>query len=339
MDIALPTTAIKTTQDKRLAAAREWLHQQFPHNRPKMTALQNDASFRRYFRVSIGPDHWIMMDCPPQHEDLQRFIGLARALHRKKQQVPQIFTHSDELGFLLQTDFGDITLSRALRSENASYYYTVALNTLLELQQVKGVQVPRYTRELLEQECELYPDWYCTHELNHPLTASERKSFQQCCRLLIASAMEQPQVFVHRDYHSRNLMVLNNDHLGILDFQDAVIGPITYDVVSLLRDCYIAWPGTRARHWLDMYEERAVEIGLIHAKDRPKLQRWFDWMGVQRHLKAVGIFARLKHRDNKPTYLQDIPRVLSYLRKVCQHYPELHDLLPLISRKRRSCKR
>jgi hypothetical protein len=257
------------------------------------------------------------MDAPPEHEPSTAFIALARALKERDVCVPELIAIDEEQGFLLLTDFGDQLLADVLTHATVDEYYQQALHTLASLQAL-NIEVPIYTAELLLDECRRFDHWYLKKHLNNMLTEQQQQLIDTTYQQLVASATEQPYVFVHRDFHCRNIMVLDSGQLGIIDFQDAVRGPISYDLVSLLRDCYVDWPPEQVYRWVDRYSERIVV-------DRGQLRRWFDLMGVQRHLKAIGHFARLNHRDDKPHYLPYIPRVLNYVSSVCAHYPELEE--------------
>ncbi len=299
-----------------------------------------DASFRRYFRVWVGERSFIVMDAPPDKEDCRPFVQVAEVLRRLGVNVPRIHEMDLERGLLLLSDFGDRSYLRVLDAGNATALYGDALETLLRIQAggADDLHLPLYDAALLRQEMALFQDWYVERHLGIHWPPAARAAWQEACERLVVAALEQPRVWVHRDYHSRNLMVVPEYNPGVLDFQDAVMGPLSYDLVSLLRDCYIRWPQERLDEWLAHYHRRAREQGLLDgllAGRWPEitpalLRRWFDWMGVQRHLKAVGIFARLWHRDGKPGYLRDIPRTLSYLLDVTGRYRELAGLQRLL---------
>ncbi len=328
-----------TMSDLRQQQLLQWAEQtlQQPlHIHP----VSGDASFRRYFRVQGEHCRWIAMDAPPDKEDSRPFVAIARQLEAAQVHVPHIEALDLAHGFMLLEDFGDVSLLDALQADGesaAQQHYGDALRALLHMQcQVDGRQLPAYDRALLSREMTLFDDWLLGTHLRIELDASDREIIQQTAETLIANALEQPRVFVHRDYHSRNLMVIApgaeaKPSPGIIDFQDAVYGPLSYDLVSLLRDCYIAWPEAQVAQWVADYHREAQQHGLC---DCPlaTFQRWFDLMGVQRHLKAMGIFARLKHRDGKPGYLHDIPRTLAYVEAVCGKYTALHDFAALLQR-------
>ncbi len=292
----------------------------------------DDASFRRYFRIGFDGKTLIAMDAPPEKEDSAKFIRLAQVFQRAGAQVPDIIEADPSRGFLLLTDLGQTQYLKALTADNAQRLYGDALATLLSVQTTPLAEVralPAYDDALLTRELAIFDEWFVTRHLGIAWNDAQRRVWQQACAVLKHSALEQPRVLVHRDYHSRNLMVTERHNPGVLDFQDAVYGPITYDLASLLRDCYIAWPDVQVQHWLEQHRNHLLKRGLP-VNDATQFQRWFDLMGAQRHLKAIGIFARLQHRDGKPGYLQDIPRTLNYVLDVCSRYSELRGLETLL---------
>lgn len=281
--------------------------------------LAGDASFRRYFRVTAQQKSFIVMDVP-SGEDCRPFIAIANALRQLQLQTPVILEANLTQGFLLLTDFGDTTYLRGLNKDNANSLYQLALNKLTILQtcqQVEGYAIPPFTREWMWQEWRWHQEWFLDKLLGlPPISDNLEKEYA----LIVESAATQPQVFMHRDFHSANLMILPHD-VGILDFQDAFIGPITYDLASLLRDCYIDWPQENIKQWLsDYWQMMQKNYDVVEYQEFIK---WFDWMCVQRHLKALLTFARKKMRDQQSHYLQYIPRTLSYIVEVTKQYPEL----------------
>jgi len=271
------------------------------------------------------------MDAPPEKENCRPYVNIARSFRAIGLNVPEIIAEDLEQGFLLITDLGDRLYLSALNERTVGNLYRDALGALLVLQRdAKGSGLPPYDERLLRQEMDLFREWYLGRHLGVALTSGQHAVLDRSFDLLATAALAQPRVVVHRDYHSRNLMVTEIDNPGILDFQDAVVGPVTYDLVSLLRDCYIAWPRRQVESWVHEYFLTAGEAGVAVGDDAAKFLRWFDWMGVQRHLKAIGIFARLNHRDGKPNYLQDIPRVIDYVIDVAERHPELDDLHHLV---------
>ena len=319
--------------DARLIQLREWLPEVLGEPYRALAPASADASFRRYFRVHLDRGSRIVMDAPPDREDCRPFLHAARLLAERGLNVPRVLAADVTRGFLLLEDFGDLSYLDALNGDNAARLYGDAMDALLRLQRGGAPAVfPPYDEALLRGEMALFRDWYLVRHLGLAPEDERLADLEEIFARLAAAALAQPRVWVHRDYHSRNLMVVEGNNPGILDFQDAVVGPVTYDLVSLLRDCYVRWPGHRLDEWLAAYYRRASAAGLLGGAGEGEFRRWFDWMGVQRHLKAVGIFARLWHRDGKRRYLADIPRTLSYLRQVSGAYPELADLKRLLSR-------
>ncbi|MDF1527702.1 MAG: phosphotransferase [Sedimenticola sp.] len=317
---------------KRLELLKVWLTDTLGLGPVAIEAASDDASFRRYFRVLMdGEKSRIVMDAPPDREDCHPFVELAGQFGSLGLHVPEVYAADLEQGFILLEDLGSTHYLDVLESETADRLYGDALAALAVIQAVGPSEtLPRYDAELLVREMKLFNEWLLGTHLGLALDAPEQAMLDRCYELLIESALEQPQVCVHRDYHSRNLLVSPSPSPGILDFQDAVVGPVTYDLVSLLKDCYIAWPETQVREWAMGYYQLAVQSGILRQQDESHFLRWFDLMGVQRHLKASGIFARLKHRDAKPGYLGDIPRTLGYIVEVAERYPEISGLGELI---------
>ncbi|VAW76994.1 Phosphotransferase involved in threonylcarbamoyladenosine t(6)A37 formation in tRNA, partial [hydrothermal vent metagenome] len=289
-----------------------------------------DASFRRYFRVEQGSSSYILMDSPPDKEDCTPFVRVSHLLLGLGLHVPEVIAEDAEQGFLLLSDLGHHQYLGELNEQTVDRLYGDALGALATLQSCAAVDcdLPAYDRELLLFEMSLFRDWLLATHLDMSLDAIQQAALTDCFNMLADNALQQPAVCVHRDYHSRNLMVSNYHNPGILDYQDAVIGPMTYDLVSLLRDCYISWPRERVEDWAIGYFELAQQTGILRPEQANEQQflRWFDWMGVQRHLKAAGIFARLNHRDGKSSYLDDIPRTLGYIQEVSSRYSELEAL-------------
>jgi len=295
-----------------------------------------DASFRRYFRITKGDKTWILMDAPPDKEDIKPFIRVAQLLASVGDNVPVIFEQDLPQGFLLLSDLGDEQYLKHLTPDSVESMYGDALDALFNIQskaplQWKNQSLPSYDQAMLLREMELFREWYVLTHLHFKMSKKQHQMLDDVFELLADSALSQPQVFVHRDYHSRNLMLTPQNNPGIIDFQDAVVGAISYDLVSLLRDCYIAWPRQQVENWALQYLHRCMDAGLFARTSDQVLLRWFDFMGVQRHLKASGIFARLKHRDGKEGYIKDIPRTLDYIKDVATRYPELEPLQRLLS--------
>lgn len=311
--------------DSRFAELSVWLGRTLSEPFERIVPASGDASFRRYFRVYSGGRSLIAMDAPPPLEDVRPFAEVAQILLRAGVSAPCVHAVDAEQGFVLLEDLGDLRYLDELNPDTADALYRDAIAALVTYQRAVDIHScgrPRYDEALLGRELGLFREWFLAGLLGIPLEAEDNALLDGVTAALIHSALEQPLVFVHRDYHSRNLMLRLEGNPGILDFQDAVIGPLTYDLVSLLRDCYIRWPAERVDHWISHYLETARQRGLPIDCDEERFRRWFDLMGMQRHLKAIGIFSRLKLRDHKAGYLADIPRTLGYVREVCGRYPE-----------------
>lgn len=313
---------------QRFSALKNWLAGLSQLGPFTIAPASDDASFRRYFRVSTQDGRsFIAMDAPPDKEDLKPFLAVAEAFGHSGVHVPECLAQNLDQGFLLLSDLGNTQYLQVLGPETVERHYADALGALISIQAcVCGDGLPPYDRELLLREMMLFPDWLLEKQLGLELSPAEQALLEQAFEHLIANALEQPRVAVHRDYHSRNLMV-SRPSPGVLDFQDAVFGPVTYDLVSLLKDCYIAWPREQVKHWVQGYFELALQSGVLRPEHETTFLTWFDLMGVQRHLKAAGIFARLNLRDGKPGYLKDIPRTLTYILELESEYPQLGDLM------------
>lgn len=274
------------------------------------------------------------MDAPPEKEDCRPYVRVARAFRAIGLNVPEVIAQDLERGFLLITDLGERLYLDALSDTTVGRLYQDAMEALVRLQCATLAEIhwlPLYDSELLHREMELFREWYLQRHLGLKLSRIQHKVLDKTFEHLAIAALEQPRVAVHRDYHSRNLLVTEVNNPGVLDFQDAVLGPVTYDLVSLLRDCYIAWPRERVEAWLRKYRDDALRAGVPVGSDGASFSRWFDLTGIQRHLKASGIFARLNHRDGKPSYLKDIPRVLGYLTDVATRHPETEELAQMLN--------
>ncbi|MHA7679142.1 aminoglycoside phosphotransferase family protein [Cupriavidus sp. PET2-C1] len=323
--------------DPRLDQLKVWVSGLGPAwsvNPDSCTPASADASFRRYFRASTShPDHpsVIVMDAPPAQEDCRPFIHVAELFSAAGVNVPKVLAQNLEQGFLLLSDLGNTTYLSRLDAASARGLYGDAAAALVKIQlATRPGTLPAYDHALLQREVDLFPQWYVARHLGVTLTPDQESGLAEVMQTLLANNLAQPQVYVHRDYHSRNLMVLEGEaNPGILDFQDAVIGPITYDAVSLWRDAYIEWDEQEQLDWLIRYWERARKAGLPVASDFGDFYRDFEWMGLQRHLKVLGIFARLYHRDGKDGYLANLPLVLKYARQVAGRYIELRRLVRL----------
>ncbi len=317
---------------ERIESLRRWLASVVGQREFVLSPASADASFRRYFRARFadGGPSLIVMDAPPGREDCRPYLHVAGQFRAAGVHVPAVHAQDLDLGFLLLSDLGDTTYLAALDANSAPRHYGDALDSLSRIQRASRPGVlPDYDRGLLMRELQLFPTWYVARQLGRELTASQRETLEHSFELLLQNNLAQPKVFVHRDYHSRNLMVCEPNP-GILDFQDAVYGPVTYDLVSLLRDAYIRWPEERVIDWCIRYWERARKSGIPVAVDFADFYRDFEWMGAQRHIKVLGIFARLCYRDHKDGYLRDQPLVMRYLRETCARYRELAPLARLL---------
>ncbi|MFT5593431.1 MAG: aminoglycoside/choline kinase family phosphotransferase [Oceanicoccus sp.] len=322
--------------DDRQQSLQKWVFDALASNleapQGSLEVVSGDASFRRYFRQYTENATYIAVDAPPDKENSLPFVTIANAWGEQGVAVPNVIKADLEQGFMLLSDMGDHLLFPLLNEASAESLYHQALDALIGIQQTT-LALPAYDAPLLDREMALFTDWFLGEHLGFELTSQEQNMLQETFSILRESALGQIQVPVHRDYHSRNIMVLEDDSLGIIDFQDAVHGPITYDVVSLLRDCYVAWPLEHVQQWAQDYFKKAREAGLIGSISDEQLMLWFDWMGIQRHLKAVGIFARLNHRDGKTSYMNDIPRTLNYIVEVSGQYSSLDDFHQWLTRR------
>jgi len=312
---------------ERLEQLKHWLDTELDFSEYTMRPASADASFRRYFRVLHEGASYVVMDAPPEKEDSRPFIEISRMLSDLGLNVPEVIDENLEQGFLLLTDLGSTPYLDVLDEATVERLYGDALGALATLQACApdNASLPAYDRTLLLNEMELSREWLIGKHLGLSPDTAQTGLIDAAFTLLAETALQQPRVCVHRDYHSRNLMQTGVNNPGILDFQDAVVGPVTYDLVSLLRDCYVDWPRARVEDWALGYLDLALQSGILRAEqdDPRQFLRWFDLMGMQRHLKAAGIFARLNHRDGKDGYLRDIPRTLGYVVEVAARYDEL----------------
>jgi aminoglycoside/choline kinase family phosphotransferase len=318
---------------ERLVQVQTWLQQVIPGQSFDLAPASSDASFRRYFRVSLANRTLIVMDAPPQHENCAPFVHVAQLFGAAGVHVPEILAQDLTQGFLLLSDLGSDTYLAQLKADSpgtADALYRDANAALIKIQLAsKPDQLPPYDAALLMREMRLFPEWYLAKHLQVQLTPSQTAVLENALQLILSMVLAQPSVYVHRDYHARNLMV-SEPNPGVLDFQDAVYGPITYDLASLYKDAYIAWDEEQILDWTVRYWEAAKRARLPVADDFGAFYRDFEWMGIQRHIKVLGIFARLYHRDGKDGYLKDMPLVLHYLRSACERYRALGPLLELL---------
>ena len=326
-----------TNNDQRLVHLKQWLQSlSAPKlNLDSMRPASADASFRRYFRVdgikANAGTSFIVMDAPQPAEDVRPFIKIAELFQSMHLTVPQVLAQDVEQGFLVLTDLGTTMYSHMLNHDTAHKLYMDAIESLVLMQSQSQADVlPEYDRAFLQRELMIFPEWYISKHRGVTLTEAQSASLNKVFDAILANVVAQPLVFVHRDYHSRNLMVVDKGNPGILDFQGALYGPLTYDLVSLLRDAYVQWDEEMVLDWAIRYWEKAKKAGLPVPPDIDSFYRDFEYMGLQRHLKILGIFARLAHRDGKPHYLDDIPTVMDYVRKTANRYNELIPLLRLL---------
>jgi aminoglycoside/choline kinase family phosphotransferase len=322
--------------DPRLAALLDWLRSGLGRAVASLEPASQDASFRRYFRARIDGCSYIAMDAPPPRENVRPFLKVAALMRGAGVNTPEVYAADPERGFVLLGDFGNRCYLHCLDAATAGPLYADALAALARLQtgvDAEGSGLPAYDERLLRAELGIFREWFLGGLLRLELSASEAGLLDAAWKALVDSALEQPRVCVHRDFHSRNLMVVEGTNPGVLDFQDAVVGPITYDLASLLRDCYVAWPAERVAAWMDGHRSFLLDAGLLDERGAERLGRWFDLMGMQRHLKAVGIFARLKLRDGKPGYLKDVPRTLAYVAEAGGRYPEFGGFLDFLEQR------
>lgn len=321
---------------QRLTQLENWLATLYPNGSIGIETASADASFRRYFRVTVAGEArpLIAMDAPPAYEDCGPWLQVAALFGAAGVHVPAVLANDAEQGFILMSDLGSTTYLDALTPDNATTLYGDALGSLVAIQRASRPGVlPGYTRDLLLREMRLFPEWYIGRHIGLDLDDGQISALEAVFERILEINLAEPSVFVHRDYHSRNLMrVADGTNPGIIDFQDAVYGPLSYDLVSLLKDAYIRWDEDFVLDQLIRYWEAARKLGLPVRSDFADFHRDFEWMGVQRHLKVLGIFARLSHRDGKDGYLKDLPLVMDYLRRTCTRYGALRPLLRLLER-------
>jgi N-acetylmuramate 1-kinase len=317
----------------RRVQLEQWLHGHYPAGSFSLAPASADASFRRYFRLNFAAGaqrSLIVMDAPPEHENCAPFIKVAGLLTGAGLNAPRILQQDLGQGFLLLTDLGTQTYLDVINEDSADELFGAAIDALITWQLASKADVlPPYDAALLRRELDLFPDWYIARHLGIQLNDSQRNALERSYALIMASNLAQPKVYVHRDFMPRNLMI-STPNPGILDFQDAVYGPITYDLLCLFKDAFISWEEPRILDWVLRYWEKARSAGLPVKEDFAEFYRDFEWMGLQRHLKVAGIFARLCHRDGKAHYLKDTPRFLNYIRKACERYDAMKPLLLLL---------
>jgi len=309
----------------------DWLSSLYPDQTFTLAPASADASFRRYFRATFADGSTkVVMDAPPQHEDCKPFLHIGKLFEEAGAHVPHVYAQDMAQGFLLLSDLGNTTYLQALDAGSARGLYDQAIDALIKIQLVsKPNEIPPYDEALLRRELNLFPEWYIAKHLGVTLTAKQQAKLEEVFARIIKNNLSQPCVYVHRDFHSRNLMV-SEPNPGVLDFQDAVYGPITYDLASLFKDAYIKWEEAEIIDWLIRYWEKARKAGLPVREDFADFYWDYEMMGAQRHIKVLGIFARLYHRDGKDGYLKDMPLVMEYLHKACERYIDLKPLLNIL---------
>lgn len=320
----------ESARDIRLETLGMWARQVLATEELRIAPASADASFRRYFRIQKGNESFIVMDAPPDKEDVRPFLHVANLMQAAGVHAPRAVAEDVANGYLLLTDLGTQTFLDVLTEANADELFSVAIDALIKWQLIsKPGVLPPYDDALLRRELSLFPDWYVARHLQATLSEAQGEILQKMFDLIIRNNLAQASVFVHRDYMPRNLM-MSLPNPGVLDFQDAVFGPISYDVASLFRDAFISWPEARVIDWVARYWERARHAALPVPEDFGQFYRDVEWMGLQRHLKVLGIFARINYRDGKPKYLADTPRFINYVRQVGQRYDDLRPLMKLL---------
>lgn len=328
----------------RFALLNKWLCHYFNVDLITLVPLTGDAGFRAYYRFTVNGTSYIGVDAIPDKSNNLAFVEIQQVLEKKQINVPKIITHDLTQGFLCLSDFGDKLFSDFLTPSNMEEAYQNVIGLLpiiAEIEQPHNYTLPDYDADFVHLECNIFTEWLLEKHLNISLDEHDKKQLNSCFQILVDNALEQPQVFMHRDFHSRNLMLIDSPKksqksslpLGVIDFQDAVVGPITYDIASLLRDCYVKWPNDKVEALFDYFCQQMDVQNKYSTIDKKQWQRWFDLTGMQRHVKASGIFARLFHRDDKAGYLKDIPLTLSYIVDISEKYIELNFLHELVLNK------
>ncbi|MGB1198535.1 MAG: aminoglycoside phosphotransferase family protein [Thalassotalea sp.] len=319
--------------DIRQSHLISWLNRIFSTENIMLSAMNGDAGFRRYFRFNYNNQSYVAVDAPKHWCNNNAFIDMQRALKSTGIVVPEIIAKDDEHGFFCLSDLGDTLLSDIVTKDNMANFYQQAINLLPTISSLPNDNLPKFTESFIQIELNIFVEWLLDKHLSIELSTGEQQQLNQCFSLLVANALAQPQVTMHRDFHSRNIMQISNETLAVIDFQDAVEGPITYDIVSLLRDCYLKWPHTNVLELLDHFIQLQTTHHNLTGISAKQWRTWFDLMGLQRHIKASGIFARLYHRDNKANYLHDIPLTLSYIVDISRQYDDLSFLGELVTEK------
>jgi len=313
--------------DHRLVEIKQWVESELKFSNYRIEVASADASFRRYFRLITNDDNassFIIMDAPPEKEDCQPFIKIARLIESAGVQAPHIYEFNQAQGFMRLSDLGSTAYLDELNETTDDALYSDAIDAIVKMQSIKA-EVPAYDKALLNAEMSLFKDWYLHKHLSVDLDEAQSEVLSDVFSILITNALQQPTTFVHRDYHSRNLMITGENNPGVIDFQDAVNGPCSYDLVSLIKDCYISWPRNKQLERIELYISKSpLKI------DKNSFIKQVDLMGMQRHIKAIGIFSRLNYRDAKPNYMHDIPRTMAYVFDVCGRYAEFAKFAELL---------
>lgn len=322
-------------QDQRYDTLKNWLDQILQCQEITIHKLAGDASFRRYFRVQTAAQNYVVMDAPPEKEDCKPFVAIAKAFLTLGVTVPAIIAQDLDQGFILLSDLGDDLYLKVLNAQTADELYHNAIDSLALIQtcqEVPGWELPHFAEPLLLREWNLFDEWVVHKHWDAQLTQQDQKLLKNTFELLQTEFLAQPKICVHRDYHSRNLLKLKDGNVGVLDFQDAVWGPITYDLISLLRDCYISWPQERVAKWVQYNFAKLQQQARYKNLSSEQFQRWFDLLGIQRHLKCLGIFTRLNYLYEKPGYLKDVAPTLNYILMASENYPELTEFKNFLQR-------
>jgi aminoglycoside/choline kinase family phosphotransferase len=321
-----------TTSPDRAAARLAWTRYTLGAPTLELTSASSDASFRSYWRTQHDGKSWVVMDSPPAQEDPRPWLAIGERLAATGVHVPKVYATDLEQGFLLIEDLGTRLYLPALSEDTADRLYSDAMDALLRMQtRMDHADLPLFDRERLVSGLEVMPEWFLQRHLGYTPTCDEWDVLEAAFGVIIHNALEQPRCFVHRDYHSRNLLIVDDNNPGVIDFQGALSGPITYDLASLLRDAYVVWPRERVEGWVESYRQRLLVARVIDERiGRERFLRWFDLTGLHRHVRVLGQFYRLWYRDGKPGYLADVPRVYDYVVSVAERYPELADFVTLL---------
>lgn len=321
--------------DQRYDTLKIWLDQTLPNKEFAIHKLAGDASFRRYFRVQTLTQNYVAMDAPPEKEDCKPFVAIAKAFLKLGVTVPAIIAQDLDQGFILLSDLGDDLYLNVLNEHTADQLYCNAIDSLALIQtcqEIPNWKLPNFAEPLLLREWNLFDEWVVHKHWDAQLTSQDQSMLKNTFELLQTEFLAQPKTCVHRDYHSRNLLQLKDNGVGVLDFQDAVWGPITYDLISLLRDCYVSWPQERVAKWVQYNFAQLQQQTYYKNLSSEQFQRWFDLLGIQRHLKCLGIFSRLNYLYEKPGYLKDIAPTLNYILMASENYPELTEFKVFLQR-------